>query len=171
MSDSPFKMLGVTEGASSDEIKKAYFELARKCHPDAYDGPDANQRFQEITNAYALLMDEDLRQSFEAQSGIYQNGETSSKDLFDRVFRDKRFRNPNLALEERALFAVMELKNGNEGPARDFVVDYRLPPQYFLPKRNQLGSETGNNDLADSQDHTKNSISDFFSKSPISGGG
>eukprot|EP00928_Gymnodinium_smaydae_P005058 TRINITY_DN11743_c0_g1_i1.p2 TRINITY_DN11743_c0_g1~~TRINITY_DN11743_c0_g1_i1.p2 ORF type:complete len:116 (+),score=15.55 TRINITY_DN11743_c0_g1_i1:140-487(+) len=114
-------------------------------------------------------MDEELRRSHEAQAGLYQQGETSAKELFDRVFRDQRLSNPVLAVEERALFAVMEQKKGNETPTRDFVVDYRLPPQFFLPKNPVLEAAPGSSGRRDDDDR-KSDISDFFSKSPISGG-
>lgn len=170
MSRTPFEVLGLEASATQAEVKKAYFELSKKCHPDVYDGPDALQRFQEIGKAYALLMDEDLRHSYETQAGIYQAGETSVQDLFDRVFKDMRLKNPNLAVEERALFAITESRKGNETPLRDFVVDYRLPPQLFLPPKPMLEATPGEADgLAD--DGTRNAITDILSKSPISGGG
>lgn len=171
---SPFDVLGVKPDASEQDIRKAYFNLARKCHPDVYDAADAQQRFQEISNAYSLLIDEDQRRSYEAQAGLYQSGETSAKDLFDRVFTDQRFKNPILAVEERALYAVLEQKKGNDGPSRDFVVDYRLPPHFFLPRKPQLEAEPGTASQgaagAPQDDESKNTIADFFSKSPISGG-
>jgi len=66
---------------------------------------------------------------------------------------------------------ALELKKANEAPARDFVADYRLPPQFFLPKRGLLEAQPGDGSSAAEADDSKSSISDFFSKSPISGGG
>eukprot|EP00931_Biecheleriopsis_adriatica_P035693 TRINITY_DN2056_c0_g2_i2.p1 TRINITY_DN2056_c0_g2~~TRINITY_DN2056_c0_g2_i2.p1 ORF type:complete len:204 (+),score=31.68 TRINITY_DN2056_c0_g2_i2:65-676(+) len=169
-SRSPFEVLGLDPSASQLDIKKAYFDLSKKCHPDVYDAPDALQRFRDISQAYALLIDEELRQSYEAQAGIYQQGETSAKELFDRIFRDKRMKNPNIAVEERALHAITEAKKGNQEPMRDFVIDYRLPPQLFLPPEPLLEAQPGSSQGGIPEDGSRNSISDLFSKSPISGG-
>lgn len=55
----PYEVLGVPHGASEDEIKKAYRELARKYHPDNYvNNPLADlaqEKMKEINEAYATL--------------------------------------------------------------------------------------------------------------------
>lgn len=168
----PFETLGLKKGAPEADVKKAYFELAKKCHPDVYEAPDAELRFQEISRAYTLLIDEDTRHSYESQAGIYSSGEINTHDIFDRVFKDHRLRNPVQAVEERALFAITEAKRGNDKFLRDFCVDYRLPPQFFLPNKPQLVANPGEDSgVAPDGDDSRNSIGDMFSKSPISGGG
>ncbi len=71
MSD-PYSILGVSPGASDEEIKKAYRELARKYHPDNYqDNPLADlaeEKMKEINQAY----EEITRQRAGGQSGGYQ---------------------------------------------------------------------------------------------------
>ncbi len=53
-----YKALGVTKGASADEIKKSYRKLARKYHPDANKGDSASEeKFKEISEAYNVLSD------------------------------------------------------------------------------------------------------------------
>lgn len=56
----PYEVLGVREGASEDEIKRAYRELARKYHPDQYANNPladlAQERMKEINEAYDYLM-------------------------------------------------------------------------------------------------------------------
>lgn len=54
----PYKALGVSNGASSGEIKKAYYGLAKKYHPDTNKDPKAKERFAEAQSAYELLSDE-----------------------------------------------------------------------------------------------------------------
>jgi len=53
-----YKILGIEEGASADEIKKAYRKLALKYHPDRNpDDAKAEERFKEIQEAYEVLSD------------------------------------------------------------------------------------------------------------------
>ena len=61
-----YAVLGVSKDASQDEIKKAYRKLARENHPDANpDDPQAEQRFKEIGEAYAVLGDEQSRKEYD----------------------------------------------------------------------------------------------------------
>ncbi len=61
-----YKVLGVDEGASATDIKKAYRELARKYHPDRNQGdPTAEERFKEIQEANDILSDEEARREYD----------------------------------------------------------------------------------------------------------
>ncbi|KAK2440384.1 chaperone protein dnaJ GFA2, mitochondrial [Trifolium repens] len=61
-----YEVLGVSNNASSSEIKKAYYGLAKKLHPDTNkDDPDAEKKFQEVSMAYEVLKDEEKRQQYD----------------------------------------------------------------------------------------------------------
>lgn len=61
-----YKVLGLSKTASADEIKKAYRKLARDNHPDARpDDADAERRFKEIGEAYAVLGDAAQRKEYD----------------------------------------------------------------------------------------------------------
>uniref|UniRef100_A0A2M4D0C9 DnaJ homolog l(2)tid, mitochondrial n=1 Tax=Anopheles darlingi TaxID=43151 RepID=A0A2M4D0C9_ANODA len=61
-----YSTLGVTKNASPKEIKKAYYQLAKKYHPDTNkDDPDAGRKFQEVSEAYEVLSDETKRSEYD----------------------------------------------------------------------------------------------------------
>ena len=57
-----YEVLGVDKSADEKTIKKAYRKLARKYHPDVCDEPDAEEKFKEVSEAYAVLSDNEKRQ-------------------------------------------------------------------------------------------------------------
>jgi len=60
-----YRLLGVSQKATDREIKSAYRRLARECHPDVSQSPDANNRFAEISNAYHILSDPRRRLAYD----------------------------------------------------------------------------------------------------------
>lgn len=60
-----YKILGVSEEASQEEIRKAYRNLSKKHHPDTSQGDDS--RFKEIQEAYSTLSDKQKRQEYDMQ--------------------------------------------------------------------------------------------------------
>lgn len=60
-----YDVLGVSRGASADEIKKSYRALARKWHPDVNREDGADERFKEINEAYETLSDPERRARFD----------------------------------------------------------------------------------------------------------
>lgn len=92
----PYEVLGVSRGASADEIKSAYRRLARRYHPDVNpDDPSAEEKFKEVGNAYSVLSDPDRRARFDQygttedmpQGGGYAGAQGAGfQDLFDMFF-------------------------------------------------------------------------------------
>ena len=62
----PYEVLGVSKGASPEDIKKAYRKLAKKLHPDSNKkDPKAATKFSELNGAYEIVGDEDKRKAFD----------------------------------------------------------------------------------------------------------
>ena len=68
----PYRVLGVNKRASTQDIRKAYKQLAKEWHPDKNDSPDAQNKFVDINAAYELLSDPERRKKYD-QHGILNN--------------------------------------------------------------------------------------------------
>ena len=60
-----YEILGVSKDADDKELKKSFRSLARKYHPDKNDSPDADEKFKEIQEAYAVLSDSEKRRNYD----------------------------------------------------------------------------------------------------------
>ncbi|KAH8498832.1 hypothetical protein H0E87_017666 [Populus deltoides] len=95
MSKDYYDVLGISKNASASDIKKAYYGLAKKLHPDTNkDDPEAEKKFQEVSKAYEVLKDDQKREqydqlghdAFENQDN-YQPGGPGFESPFGDFFR------------------------------------------------------------------------------------
>lgn len=71
MSKDYYETLGVNKGASKDEIKKAFYKLAHKYHPDKKEGNEA--KFKQVNEAYQVLSDDTKRSKYDQFGSGFEN--------------------------------------------------------------------------------------------------
>jgi molecular chaperone DnaJ len=78
MANNYYDILGVSKGASDDEIKKAYRKLAHQYHPDKSGGDE--KKFKEINEAYQVLSDKTKRSQYDQFGQTFGSGGYSSQN-------------------------------------------------------------------------------------------
>jgi len=88
-----YEVLGVGREANTEDIRKAYRQLARQYHPDVNKSPDAEARFKEINEASEVLSDEQKRAAYDrfGHAGVEGNltgfpGFSDLSDIFESFF-------------------------------------------------------------------------------------
>jgi len=92
-----YKILGVQENATEQEIKKAYRKLAKQYHPDKCKTPECEEKFKEINAAHEVLSDKEKRAQYDrvgdaafGQGGFHQYSQQHSEedinDFFSQMF-------------------------------------------------------------------------------------
>ena len=72
MSKNLYSVLGVSKGADTDEIRKAYKALAREHHPDKGGDPE---KFKELSQAHEILSDDGKRRNYDMTGSISDQGQ------------------------------------------------------------------------------------------------
>ncbi|KAG8748753.1 hypothetical protein FRC12_013802 [Ceratobasidium sp. 428] len=90
-----YEILGVEVTATTEDIKKAYRRLAIKHHPDKNrDDPSAEEKFKQISIAYQVLSDPELRRKyneFGPKEGTPDAGFVDPEEIFSAIFGGERF--------------------------------------------------------------------------------
>ena len=91
-----YEILNVPKTASKDEMKTQYRKLALQYHPDRNKSPDAEEKFKEISEAFAVLSDDQKRAQYDQFGHAGIDSRYTSDDIFrgvnfDEIFRDFGF--------------------------------------------------------------------------------
>ena len=113
-----YEVLGVTKEASEKDIKTAYRKLAMLHHPDRSDAPEAEEKFKELSEAYAVLSDPDKRQKYDQFGHAGINSQYSQEDLFRGVNFEDLLRGFGGGGGGESIFDMFFGGGGRRGPAR-----------------------------------------------------
>ncbi|WP_226677342.1 molecular chaperone DnaJ [Mesobacillus jeotgali] len=118
-----YEVLGVSNSASKDEIKKAYRKLSKQFHPDINKEPGADEKFKEVKEAYEVLSDDQKRAHYDqfghvdpnqgfGGGGDFGGGFGGFEDIFNSFFGGGggRRRDPNAPRQGADLQYTMTLK-------------------------------------------------------------
>lgn len=88
-----YEILGIPKSANKDTIKDSYRKLAMQYHPDRNKSPGAEEKFKEISEAYAVLSDDDKRQQYDTLGKVDFGQQYTQEDIFrgadfESIFRD-----------------------------------------------------------------------------------
>lgn len=87
-----YEVLGVPKNAGKGDIKSAYRKLALQFHPDRNKSPGAEERFKEISEAYAVLSDDDKRKRYDTYGHMgTEEVFRGSEANFEEIFKDMGF--------------------------------------------------------------------------------
>lgn len=115
-----YEVLGVARDASAEDIKKAFRKLAMKYHPDRNKGPEAEEKFKEANEAYAVLSDPEKRQQYdmfgaEGFGQRYSSDEIFRNFDFGSIFADMGFGGGGGPKGARGGFDFSSLFGGGRG--------------------------------------------------------
>lgn len=83
-----YELLGVSRNSSESEIKSAFRKKARELHPDINKAPDAKERFQEVSRAYEVLSDSQMRARYDqfGEAGVSSSAGSGFSDFSSQDF-------------------------------------------------------------------------------------
>lgn len=144
-----YEVLGVSEDASQDEIKKAYRKKAKKYHPDSNSDTADEEKFKKINKAYDVLSDEDKRKKYDrfGKQGVkghagrgQRRAASNFQNLFEQIFggggRRQQRQSKGRDLKAQTTISLEEAYNGVEKT-------FELSRQAECEECNGTGGEDG----------------------------
>uniref|UniRef100_A0A8C2YZP7 DnaJ homolog subfamily A member 3, mitochondrial n=1 Tax=Cyclopterus lumpus TaxID=8103 RepID=A0A8C2YZP7_CYCLU len=157
-----YQILGVPRTATQKEVKNAYYQMAKKYHPDTNkDDPQAKEKFAQLAEAYEILSDEGKRKQYDTYGSTgfdagqagggqrYWSGQASSVDpeeLFRKIFGEfsggRGFGDFNAIFEQPQEY-IMELTftQAAKGVNKEFSVNIEAACQRCDGKGNEPGTK------------------------------
>ncbi len=158
-----YDVLGVSKGASAEEIKKAYRQKAKELHPDRNkDNPESEAQFKEANEAYEVLKDAEKKAAYDrfghaafeggmgasagaGRGGAYAGGDFASafSDVFDDLFGDFMGRGGGRQRAARGSDLRYNLRISLEDAYRGLQKTINVPTSVTCDVCDGSGSEAG----------------------------
>lgn len=121
-----YSILGVPRTASPGEIRSAYRRLARLYHPDLNSGEEAEERMQQINDAYATLSDPDRRRQYDLH-GTVSNSTPASSQRASRTGPRRGAARPREQVPQRGedleVCVLVNAREATKGARKSFIVE------------------------------------------------
>ena len=121
-----YEVLGVSKTTSKEEIKDAYRKLALQYHPDRNKAPEAEERFKEISEAYAVLSDNEKRTQYDQLGHAGFDQRYTTEDIFRGADFESIFRDLGGGMGPRDIFSFLFGGGFRERAARGRDLAYNL---------------------------------------------
>jgi curved DNA-binding protein CbpA len=119
-----YQVLGVSSGAGTDEVRRVYYALARKLHPDKFRKEaikaKAEKAFARITEAYSTLVNPELRQKYNEEAAAHAGNRSDNRPADTTEIARQNYRHGREHLEHgRLAEALSSLQNAcDQDPTR-----------------------------------------------------
>jgi len=130
-----YEVLGVPRQATKEEIRKAYRKLALKYHPDRNKEPEASDKFKEISEAYAILSDDQKRTQYDQFGHAGISGRYTTEDIFGGINFEDILRGFGLGGGLGGFGSIFDFFTGRRGrstPGRTTAIDLRYDMEVTL---------------------------------------
>ena len=133
-----YQILGISRGASSEEIKKAFRKLAHKYHPDK--GGD-EKKFKEINEAYQVLSSQEKRAQYDRFGQVFEQGDPRQGFNFEDIWKQHKGSSYNFDFGDlESLFEDFfgtPQKRRTKSQGNDIRVDIEIPLEETLKGQNR----------------------------------
>lgn len=135
-----YNILQIKPNASEKEIKKAYYNLSKKYHPDKNSDIDSCRKFQEINSAYNILIDDKTRKNYiqmnQEQKSTFQ---TMLESIFNKKFNLSEFKNLGFNFNTED-WSYLETNYMNIINSLNFKELFELLTKGIIPRKKEMNS-------------------------------